>query len=496
LLADADTAFHIGWSLLVGTDSLDPEVGETVLHIVLERLNQLLEFGKKLLPTESFSSLQIQDLGSFHMKARALLDCLHQEGIQLPLKFAYEHPLFCPGTEENSSPFGDDFWLPSGGLFHQDGISQDTALAFFQAGITDIDAEVDQITPLMNITPWEFMSCYMPESSARRRLIRFYGTVEFFVQKGGKLDKEIPYNCISGNHLPSGDNPKRYRTIHRIASSTLLRALISNSTEMLDIVRPLSSEIWRNILHSNVSDPCLCACANSGCRPVSVALKSVLEESYPNLTRGCQHLLSWHSLVNSVHMNWEKLLRPEYRETTAGFISGLADFLGGPASTQFIEDVIRSFTFSALGLTHTCCHHYFDSNMYNNNEGFEMIQTMEPEEVDEIREEKADMIRKLNSLVDKFMRDFQRLEVPLPRFLVEWWHGIMIQELQDKDEVPEEVREQLLGLGVKLQSDKDEDKHNDKEEQPNLVDLTWEKKKLEDKEYDEWMGEIRKALGC
>jgi hypothetical protein len=91
LLADADVAFDFNWNLFVGTDSLDPEVNEVVLNIILERLQQLLEFGKQKLPAEKFSSLQITGFESFDLKARVLLNCLHAEGIQLPRKFASVH---------------------------------------------------------------------------------------------------------------------------------------------------------------------------------------------------------------------------------------------------------------------------------------------------------------------------------------------------------------------------------------------------------------------
>jgi hypothetical protein len=90
LLADADIAFDIRWNLFIGADALDSQVSKLVLNLVLKRLRQLFEFGKQYLSTEKFSSLEIQSPESIHLKARALLDCLHEERIQLPLKFAHK----------------------------------------------------------------------------------------------------------------------------------------------------------------------------------------------------------------------------------------------------------------------------------------------------------------------------------------------------------------------------------------------------------------------
>jgi hypothetical protein len=142
LLADADVAFDFNWNRFVGTDSLDPEVNEVVLDIILERLRQLLEFGKQKLPVERFSSLQITGFESFDLKARALLNALHAEGIQLPRKFAsvYDRRGFVIDSWR-------DFWLQFGGIFHQKEICPGTAMAFFQAGFTNVDSEIEQITP-------------------------------------------------------------------------------------------------------------------------------------------------------------------------------------------------------------------------------------------------------------------------------------------------------------------------------------------------------------
>jgi hypothetical protein len=132
LLAKIGVRFDMEWNLFIETDSLDPDVSKAVLDIVLERLRQLLEFGKQNLPEEIFSSLHIAGFESFHSKARALLNCLHARDIQLPVVFENTFNIYFDEPK--------DFWLLFGGLFHQTNICPGTARAFFQVGFTDVDS--------------------------------------------------------------------------------------------------------------------------------------------------------------------------------------------------------------------------------------------------------------------------------------------------------------------------------------------------------------------
>jgi hypothetical protein len=481
LLADADVAFHFDWNLFVGTDSLDTEVSEVVLDIILERLRQLLEFGKQKLPVEKFSSLQITGFESFDLKARALLNALHAEGIQLPRKFSsvYDRHDFAIDSRR-------DFWLRFGGIFHQNEICPGTAMAFFQAGFTNVDSEIEQITPLMNLIAPTYVSQHQFCFS------RYFRIVEFFVQKGGRLDRQIPSDYIS-KPLLSNDTVNSYRVIHRIASSSWTGAIFFDFTEVVAVARLGSSQIWHDILQSNTSDPCICACASGGCRPISLALKSSADSIRTPWSRWCH-------LFHELDLNWGKILNPQHWNVAVELLFNLTFLLDGLEGEQLVGDVIRFLTFSALGLSHTCCRHWTNTivSFPSPRDYHEMIKVMDPTDVEEIRDEEAELIETLDRLVDGFMKDFRELGIPLSQFLLEKWQETMLAELSIRDEMPKPLREQLEELGVTIyvnsgSGDEDESDKEPNEESDYWSDY-WKRKKQEDDAYTEWMGGIRKRI--
>lgn len=469
LLAEADVAFDFKWNYFVGTDSLDPEVSQVVLGIILERLRQLLEFGKQKLPAEKISSLQITGFESFDLKARALLNCLHMESIQVPRKFASVL-----------------FWLQFGGFFHQNEICTDTAMAFFQAGFTNVDSEVEQITPLMNLDAPKYVFQHQFCFS------RYFRVVEFFVEKGGRLDRQIPSDYIS-KPLASNDTVNSYRVIHRIASSSWTGAIFFDFIDVVAVADLGSSLIWRAILQSNTSDPCICACASGGCRPISLALRSSVNLLMTPWSR-------WYDRFHDFNLNWEKILNPQHWEVAVELLSMLTFLLNGLEGEQLVEDIIRFLTFSALGLSHTCCRHWTHGivSFLSSGADHKMIEVMDPTDVEEIRDEEAELIETLDCLVDGFMKDFRKLGLPPSQFLLEKWQETMLAELSIRDETPEPLREQLEELGVTIYinpSSGDED-GNDKE--PNIEYDFWsdyqKNNKQKDDAYAEWMSGIRKSI--
>lgn len=497
LLADADFAFDMQWNLFIGTDALDPEVSDAVLNVILKRLQQLLEFGKQNLPSETLSSLQINRPEWMHLKARALMDSLRSEGIQLPPKFARVSRAFgsCKYFGETRAP--QDFWLQLGGFFHQYDISHETVLALFGAGITDVDAEVEQITPLMRLEVLGAKAIFPDQ----RSFINYYRNVEFFVQKGGRLDRQIPFDRINGSPLPSSASPNRYQVVHRIASGAWMRALSKSFTDAHEIVRLGSSQIWRSIFQSNVADPCICACATGGCRPISIALKSLLGL----FIRDWDCMGLYQAYITDVGgLNWDKLLRRRHWKVAAGLLGKIAYFLGDLAGVQLVEDVIRFLTFSALGLTHTCCRHREDHHR-DKFPGHKQIwvKIMDLGDVDEIRDEEAEMIEKLDSLVHRFVEEFWILDLPLSKFLQERWHKTMVEDLQAKKEATEAAKEQLKELGVTLKSNPDQEEESESDEESlgelpgfssyrEAVRMT----KLEDDAYDEWVSGLQGSIRC
>ncbi len=397
LLADADIAFDSNWNCCVGTDYLDPQVGKViseasqlVLSIIMVRLRQLLEFGRQKLPAEKIVLLRITDFESFDSRASALLDCLHAGGIQVPRKLASIHS-----------------WLPFGGFLHQNNIGPGTATAFFEAGFTNVDSEVEQITPLMHLQAPNYVS--------RRHQLpfsRFYRIiVEFFVGKGGRLDRQIPFDYVNNPLLGSG-TVSSFQVLHRLASFSWIGVIFFDSNDVIAVADLRSSPTWRAIIQSNVSDPCIYACASGGCRPITLALKSSVT------SLGVKS--RWYHYFHGHALSWKTILDPQLWDVAIKLLSVLMLLLDGLVGEQLEEDVIRFLTFSTLRLTHTY-YHYLDR--HTNPSGwschkYKMIRVMDPTNVEEIRDEEAELIKRLNYLVDGFMKDFRELGLPLSQFLL------------------------------------------------------------------------------
>ncbi|KAI9770475.1 MAG: hypothetical protein M1839_003190 [Geoglossum umbratile] len=449
LLADADVAFDFDWNLFIGTDSLNPEVSEVVLDIILERFRQLLEFGRQNLPVEKFSSLQIIGFESFDLKARALLNCLRAEGIQLPRKFGSVY-----GWERAVVIGRQDFWLGFSGFFHQDGIGHSTAMKFFQAGFTNVDSEVEQITPLMNLSA--------PNCSHHPQFFfsRYFHIVESLVEKGGRLDRQIPSDYINKPPL-SNDAVNNYRVIHRIASSSWTGVIFFDSTEVDTVAHLGSSQIWHDILQSNTPDPCICACASGGCRPISLALKSSANSNGAYYSR-------WYHHSREFNPGWGKILNPRHWKVAVELLFKLTLFLNGLEGEQLAGDVIRFLTFSALGLSHTCCHWTdFPPCFSSPHTNYKMIEVMDPTDVKEVGDEEAELIETLDCLVNGFMKDFRELGIPLSQFLLEKWQETMLVELSIRDEIPKPLREQLEELGVTIYANSSSGDEDESDEEPS-----------------------------
>ena len=149
LLADADLAFNFDWNFRVGTKALDPTISDVVLALILERFQQLYDFALQNLPAEAVRALQIEGFEFFDSKARSLLDYFHTINIPMPRKFRGHRDFW------DLYPSGNlvYFCPPFGGIFHQSELRSEAAKAFFDAGILNVDYEVEQVTPLMTVAP-------------------------------------------------------------------------------------------------------------------------------------------------------------------------------------------------------------------------------------------------------------------------------------------------------------------------------------------------------
>lgn len=418
LLLDSDMTFNMKWIVSLGTDLLLPGVSDIVFKAISKKLELFVEFSRSNLPRELYTALNIAETSSFDTTVRALLVELSIEDIPLPTIFqsfeaASRGGEILDGTVYHRTSDDDTgVWINDSGLT-KDGI----AVRLFNAGLTDVDCLVKQTTPLMGLRS--------PEWYDRT----FYRLVEFFVERGGRLDRHIPSAFIE-NPVPSTETGSNYRVIHRLSALAWNSRGFHHVGDVHEIAELCKSRIWRDILQSTVSDPCRCACASGGCRPISLALKSCVL----NL-----------NLVSSFDSQGWGAASIFLRER-----AGLLDRLEGD---ELVEDIIRCLSFTALGLTHTCCRYTTRGQI-----GFSRlsrhdniwIELPEPTEIEEIHQEEAGLIERLDRLVDGFVRDYKEQGSSLGQFLLGPWQEAMSEELLAQDEVPEPVREQWENIGVRI----------------------------------------------
>lgn len=483
LLATRGLAFSFCWSYYVATTALESAASDFLLRLIMERCRQLHDFGLMALPEELIKSRQLDNFEFFISKAWLIFNYFRRNDIIIPAKFKsadyhYHWGNFCPRF---------------GSIFHQDDLPLTTAQAFLNEGFNSIDIECEELTPLMCVGPPHKLHPWEENTTVFERFFKF---VDFLVERGARLDKEIPQRYIAGLDLTKSETRNQHQVIHRVASLSWCNLFQPGATfelvipDILRISELGSSEVWRCLITSMDSDPCLCACSSDGCRPISLALKlSVLQSWRPETP-------PWKPFSDL--RNWERTLE---------WLTVLATLLGSLTGQYLVRDVVRFLTFSALELTHTCCKHEEDfsiSDLVNESEkildywpiaGSEihesmedswapvMIRLMNPTETQEIREEEASMIDRLDFLIEEFMKEIDELAISLPEFLRTRWPERMYAELSDKDEMSEIEQRAFVELGVKILED-----DNQTEE------MAGKRPNVPKDDYDEWIRSLEESI--
>ncbi|KAJ5370920.1 uncharacterized protein N7496_007012 [Penicillium cataractarum] len=182
--------------------------------------------------------------------------------------------------------------------------------------------------------------------------------------------------------------------------------------------------------YPSIIDGCQCACCPHGCSIISVALRQVLGWDY-----------------------WFRVSEPSYwLRRLLCFIIGWVDI--GPIMSR---SVIRSLTFDALGLKHTCCIEIDGVAWLSDRKTADEMEGREEDEIAEIREESVRGIEELEQLVLDLEAAFARLGLPLIEFLEGYWHTRMVEHLLKRDPYNEEHDREARNLGVILQVQDGED---------------------------------------
>ncbi|KAL3465907.1 hypothetical protein BJX64DRAFT_45696 [Aspergillus heterothallicus] len=174
----------------------------------------------------------------------------------------------------------------------------------------------------------------------------------------------------------------------------------------VDRQHPDSIAFLSLLLTDDTRDDCVCACSESGC----ATLTRILRAWSPDWAKNHKTLLS--VLVDEWH-------------------TGCPNAFDSDSRAKLAHQMIRYLTFEALGLTHTC-----HAITCMGKEG----TRMDPEEVDEIREEEVSLIEELEVLVRELITKYDELGVGIYKFIFEHWRPRIDEVVPPEDEDPKERR--------------------------------------------------------
>ncbi|CEL03870.1 hypothetical protein ASPCAL05009 [Aspergillus calidoustus] len=216
-----------------------------------------------------------------------------------------------------------------------------------------------------------------------------------------------------------GENLHYSFKYHDKAGQDLRSLIIEQDPDVLEFLYMMITDDSR--------DGCSCACTNGGCC-----------SSY-------QQIL--HGFFRHVKLYWP------YQDSSTTAFAALIDALQYAVPGRFSEDqrraialqTLRYLTFNALDITHTC---------HKNKEYFPS-RVFEVEEIQEIHEEEADLIRQLDELVAEFARKYDELGYGLHDFIEQYvkprLNEIVDSESEEEEEVDPDYQQRVRDLGVNLE---------------------------------------------
>lgn len=272
-----------------------------------------------------------------------------------------------------------------GTLFHQIMNSSRVAERLWKAGFRDIDGRDPWgLTPLMcvriggpiMIDSWLEYVAWLLEKGA-----------DFYTKQDLTLYREhFEVECRSEGQFLSAT------ALHFVAyevGSRLRFALSGLGNWVEESLSRTSKKMLQRILMDNVSDACMCACSISGCNALTMTTKR------------------YNHYRNSREKDSQRLV---------DFLSNVKSFCDPLKISQFL----RIMTFEGLGMTHTCC--YFHGRFFS---------IKDEAEIDEIHDEEAEDLQKLEELLEEFEAKRNELDIPFEDFLTEYWLPRMMEVLEE-----------------------------------------------------------------
>lgn len=373
-------------------NSAAENVVDLLVDLIIERRQRLCDLAIRiLLASESAHFFPQGDHNSYLVDEHAsrLFSALLYHGVPVPSALD-------PGRNRTT-------------LYHHIEFSSRVAERLWKGGFRDIDGKDSSgLTPLMYMrSDSDFINI---EESINLQL----ECVAWFLKKGAdfyaKQDLALYYENNEGKVL-SGSQ--------QLFSATSLNFVACHLGSSLDLQFPekrewnkkrslseTSKRVLERIVMDNVSDDCSCACSISGCKAFTLITKNYFLRTY-------REFQNWVNL-------WAQLI-------------DLIDICDPLKSSEFL----RLMTFEELRITHTCCR----MNTKYEVAPYLLSRIGDQAEIDEIHEEEAADLEKLEELLEEFEGKMIELDLPLLDFIDEYWSHRMYAVLNEGELDEEALRE-------------------------------------------------------
>ncbi|KAL2836883.1 hypothetical protein BJY01DRAFT_251762 [Aspergillus pseudoustus] len=375
--------------LEAAAQSKETKILQEVISVLVTSRRQLQYFALQYLPLEVLRSLSLPTSALLDSNASTVYKRFTDYDIEVPE----------PGFESESVYNAVEGYVTAMELLHQ-------------AGFTDLNQSNEHgITPIMNLF-LPFLGRYSDPhyDDAGLEHVKNLGYVAtWMVSKGANVYQSSEYG---------------YRAIWYLAENFGLSysrgvwgswfAIDENDIRSgLQQQDPDSTNILSLLLTDDTRDDCLCGCTDEGCTTLTRILRA------------------WNAEARRNHKTLLAVLIDEWHKITANGLS-ISN------KTETTHQIIRYLTFEALELTHTC-----HRTTRRSGRG----TRLEPEEVDEIREEESLLLEELDQLVLEFKRQYSELGVGIYEFIFDYWWPRMDEIVPPEDDKPLE-RRRIRAAGV------------------------------------------------
>lgn len=333
-----------------------------VFDAFIARRKHLLQLARTMLPEYSQEELRLE---------RDLLPDSNAGEIHAQLK---RHNIFVPSFLR---PYIYS-WDQDVSVFHGLTLSVDDMVLLYTAGFRDIDAlNSEGYTPISRAN-LGFMG--------KQSIGEYIEKLKWFVSKGARLHSpptitgSVPSHHISRNITYFLLKPLQ------AALKTTLKNPQSIWTGVLDTHH---RDFIRLVYGSGHTDDCSCSCSVAGCTPISMALRIIVG-------RPLEYCLNF-----GLSGKEKGCILPQF-------------ILDIPSFAAAAHEVLRFITFTDLGLTHTCCQFDYD------RDGIKDFPFDEEEAV-EIQDEEKHLLIDFEGLLEKIIREYDQLEIPLLEYIHTHW---------------------------------------------------------------------------